>query len=570
MKKAVLFHNLKNVIFTKLRVFRSFFLFFIFCSVLIALFTTRTRVFAEEIQYDWFWMFYEYDKNYRYQTTVYRPLFMRNIRNSDNNIFEASLMPIVYWKYKTSTKTEFKLLFGFIDSLDYTHPGGIRDYDFGFFPFLLFGDSEAAIDRYFHIWPLGGTIRGKLGQDRISAYIYPGIILFFLFPSAFIFPPTLATTAIIVASLMPLYVDYNYKDYKSWAIFWPIIQRGKSRVRDDIRVMPFYSHNYIENRSESYSIMLIFNYQKKRIIDDEEMTFFAFPFYGKRWKRSSESNSSTLLWPFFSWGYDIKTGGFELNFPWPLVQIQTCRNPHIKKEIFFPFLGKYEYKNRETFFITPLYFSLKSRSKSFNSEYYINAVIIWYFKREYLKEPSQIYGRSWRYFKIWPLFHYEKDDRGNSSFNLLSLLPMRDPEGYERLYQPFWTILEYSRFQSGEKRLGILCRIYYQRWSKDYLYIKMPFIFSYGISQGKLSKLSFLFSIFSYKNDITGRSLRLFWIPLNIWSDNPNDITEAKIRLESEIDGEIESGAKNMAWAQYKAIDLRVREDILLYSERVF
>ena len=216
-----------------------------------------------------------------------------------------------------------------------------------------------------------------------------------------------------------------------------------------------------------------------------------------------------------------------------------------KKQIFFPFYGIYEYNNKETFFITPFHFTLKKRTKNFDSEYHINLLIIWYFKRDYKKKPSPVYGFSWRYFKIWPFFQYEYDDRGNLSFNSLSLFPFRDPEGYEKLYQPFWTIFEYKRFQSGEKRLGLILRLYYQRWGNDFINIKIPILFSYGSFQSSSNKLSLwdyctifcynndergkyislFFSMFCYNNDIDGNYIRLFWIPIYLKKGNSKGIT---------------------------------------------
>ena len=154
------------------------------------------------------------------------------------------------------------------------------------------------------------------------------------------------------------------------------------------------------------------------------------------------------------------------------------------------------------------YISLKKKSDTFESEYYINALIVWYFKREYKNKPSPEYGNSWRYFKIWPLFQYEYDDRGNLSFNTLSLFPFRDPEGYEKLYQPFWTLFEYRRLESGEKRLGILLRLYYQRWNEDLLNVKMPVLFSYGSSENSRIgnyPLWIICTLFCYNSDNTRR-----------------------------------------------------------------
>ncbi len=547
-----------------------------FFFVIIFIFLYRDLYSDNISSFNWYWVFFEKETSNRIQSVTTRPFYLENTEIKSGNIFEASLMPVLFWQYKTDSKTEWKSLFGLIESVDYVHTNGVRDYDFGVFPFFLYGDSKDKRDKYLHIWPFGGTVKGKLGQDRITTVLFPGVLLFYFYP--LVFPPTWMNVAVFFISLIPAYVDYESRDYKAHGILWPLIQWGKSPTRDDKRVLPFYAHNYKIDTYDNYSVLLIFNYGRVIMKNDEERTFFAFPFFGRRWNMSSVRNSSTLLWPFFSWGYDIKRGAFELNFPWPLVQWQTSHDPHIIKRIFFPFFGRYEEGKKEMFFLTPLHISLKKRTGNYESEYYINALIIWYFKREYKTRPSPEYGTSWRYFKIWPLFQYEYDDRGNLSFNLLSLFPFRDPDGYEKLYQPFWTLFEYRRLESGEKRFGLFLRIYFQRWSEDLMNVKIPVLFSYGSSRNSSIDLSFLdyctllcynndkngehisilFSMFSYSDDRDGNYIRLFWIPIYLKPKKGDEGGTAYVKTEEEKDKDDDDN--------YSGSQITSRYDMLLFS----
>lgn len=490
-------------------------------ALFMAIFYPGERLFAGgNSGFDWFWMFYEKDKTEKYSTVVYRPFFMRNTYSPNNycNSFEASLMPVVYWKYTTSRKTEWKSFFSFVDSIDYRHTDGIMDYDLGILPVLFYGSSPDPRDRYLMILPFGGTIKGKLGQDRITAYAFPGFLLFFLYPPASLF--SLQTIIYVAACFIPVYVDYEDRDYKAKGILWPLVQWGKSENRDDFRILPIYGHNYKKDYYDNYSFLFIGNYQHVFLRHDEQKTLFVLPFYGRRWSRSNDNNASSLLWPVFSWGYNRKAGDLEINFPWPLVMIQDCQSPKIYKRIFFPFYGKYIFDNQQTVFITPLYMSLKRSNENFESNYYINCLIAWYFERQYLKKPHPVYGKSWHFIKLWPLFQYEYDNRGNTSFNLLSILPFHDPEGYELLYQTFWTLFEYRKLVSGEKRMGFLLRIYYQTWGESFLNIKIPLLFAYSRSKDVLTKISFLSSMFGYARDEKGSHIYLFWIPVTVNSED--------------------------------------------------
>ncbi len=465
---------------------------------------------------DWWWVFYEREESSRGSIKVIRPFYLADVP-SGGKAFYASLLPIVWWAYETPRSYEWQSLIGLIHSVDYMHSNGVRDYDFGLFPFFYYGRSPDERDRYYLIWPFGGTIKGKLGQDRITAYLFPGFLLFFIFPPAF--PPSLVATAVLVASLIPLYVDYESRNYRAWGILWPLLQRGKSENRDDFRLLPFYAHNFKRDAYDNYSYLLLVNYSTVLMENDTQHTFFFLPFYGRRWNASGKVESSTLLWPFFSWGFNQGAGSFELNFPWPFVQIQDSRNPRIYKRIFFPFFGRYRFEERESLFITPLYFSMKTETKNFRSEYHITSLVFWYFTRKYFDKPSLQYGSRWKYIKLWPLFQYESDDRGNLHFAALSLLPWRDPDGYERLYQPFWTLFEYRRLHDGERRMGFLLRIYYQRWNENFFFMKIPLLLSYGSQHGRICELSFLASMFSYEKGEGGTRYRFFWIPFG--ASNP-------------------------------------------------
>ncbi|HSV95325.1 MAG TPA: hypothetical protein VLM75_00165 [Spirochaetota bacterium] len=520
---------------------------------------------AVDSGYEWFWVFYEKDAARPYSSIVYRPFYMRNAY-SGGKTFRASLMPVVYWEYATARKTEWKSLLGFVHSVDYRHPDGRPDYDLGVFPLLYYGDSPDRRDRYFLMMPIGGTVKGKLGQDRISPWIFPGFLLFFLYPPATAWQALLC----LAASFVPVYVDYQSRDYSAFGILWPLVQRGKSPDRDDFRILPLYAHNYKRNAYDNYSVLLIGNYQNVYMKDDNQKTLFVFPFYGRRWNTSDKAGASTLFWPFFSWGYNMKSGDYALNFPWPLVMIQDCADPYIYKRIYFPFYGRYVFRNSEMSFATPLHFRLTKKNESMRSDYTVNALIVWYFKRDYHHGPDPYYGNSWRYFKIWPLFQYERDDRGNMSFSALSLLPFRDPDGYELLYQPFWTLFEYRRFESGEKRFGVLLRTYYQAWSADFLDIRVPILFSFRSSKDELTKWSFLCSMFAYTRSGSRKKINVLWIPITIEKGDP---AEERHAGRDEIEDVDRSGpvfpppaSPSARWALGEAW----RTDCVRYSKAVF
>lgn len=475
-------------------------------------------------EFNWFWVFYEKETAGPTKTMAVRPFYLKT--GTDANYFQASLMPLVFWRYKTPEYDKWKWLFGFGQVDDVTRKGK-RDFDFGFFPLLFFGfGSDRVKENYFFLWPIGGTLKDKFVTTRLSAYVFPGFLLFVFFPPAHIASWT--TLAWTVLSLVPVYLYYEVNDFKAWNILWPFLYYGRSGRRQEFRIFPFYSHFHKEGWFDKYSFLFIINYQRFYFTTDLHQTFFLFPLFGRKWSRSGRMSSVALLWPFFSWGYDKRIGDWELNIPWPLVMLKDTESPKIHKRIFFPVYGEYRYENEDTLFITPLYIRLRKKSALFDSEQHVSFAIFWFYRRSYHGRSDRYYGREWRYFKLWPLFSIEYNDRGDKAFNMLTLFPFRDRDGYEKMYQPFWSILEYARYRDGEKRLGLLMRLWYQRWDGRSFFCKIPFVIAVGRQRNRLTQLAFFEHMFGYSVKRKGRYIRIFWIPIRIGDseDMPPEIGE--------------------------------------------
>lgn len=500
---------------------------------------SASEISVSDKEIDWFWFFYEHTADINSDTVVYRPFFMEAV--SGDKMFQASLMPLIYWRYKTAKSDVTKGFFGLYESDNYSHQKKGDDYDSGLIPFYLYGNGATDDDRYLFIYPIGGNIRGKLGYERISPWVFPGLALFFLYPPAGFF--SWQTIFWVLAAVIPAYTEFEFKDYSGKAVFWPLIKWGQGEQRYDFRIFPFYSHNYKAGWYDTYSWLLLLNYRKIFFKDDTRYTFFFFPFYGRKWSDSGDISAHTILWPFFSWGYDKKTNDTSYNLPWPLVQIRDCDNPKVRSRIFFPFYGRYNYIRSETFFVTPLYFRLKKEAESYRSESHVTCFLFWYFKRDY-NDAHEYYGNSWRYFKIWPLVQIEWNDKDMYSINILSLFPFRDSSGYERLYQPFWTLFEYRRKPDGERHLGILLRTYYQVWGDDFFKFKIPLLVSYDRKKDTVREFSFLLNSFGYEKDAEGSYIKFLWIPIRIGEG------ESSISLNDEQDdlpGEEEVAGRQFA-----------------------
>ncbi|MBN1501083.1 MAG: hypothetical protein JW982_13060 [Spirochaetes bacterium] len=472
--------------------------------------------------YNWFWFIYENESSYQDFYTI-RPFYHSS--ETEKFKYSASLPPILYWEYKTDKMRYRQFLLGLVNDVDYIHSDKSDDYDFAaVFPLFLFGHSnENNEDNYLMIWPFGGVIKGKLAQDVISPWIFPGVALFFISP-----PATLSAFALYTfLSWIPVYTYYEKNDFKGHALFWPLIQWGSSEKRSTFRILPFYAHYKKDDYYDNRSYFMVFNFRDTIYPGRHDYSFFFFPFYGRKWSTAGYSHASTLLWPFFTWGYDIKNGYYNINFPWPFFQYARADSDGLEKLIFFPFYGRYDSPSIHTKFITPFYFNIENIDKYFYSDYTYYGLIFWKFYRKY-EEEHVYYGKEWNYTKLWPLFSYEKNDRGDFSFSFLSLLPFRDAENYERMYNPLWSIFEYSSF-GGNRKLGVLMRTYFQYWNNDVFYSKIPLIYTYKSQEKNLTQLTFIANAFGYVFNEKGEFCRIFWIPVKISDKKNKDVDEISL-----------------------------------------
>ncbi|HEY1405241.1 MAG TPA: hypothetical protein VF857_01405, partial [Spirochaetota bacterium] len=153
-----------------------------FLPIIVAFFISSTALKAADAkEYNWFWFLYEQDQVSHYPSTLITPFYFHS-RIKKNEEYTASLPPVLFWKYATDHSVSRNWFFGFAGDVDYTHPNGVEDYDLGVLPFLLYGNSPDKKDQYLFIWPIGGTFKGKIGMDYISPWIFPGVLLFFLYP----------------------------------------------------------------------------------------------------------------------------------------------------------------------------------------------------------------------------------------------------------------------------------------------------------------------------------------------------------------------------------------------------
>lgn len=425
-----------------------------------------------------FWFLYEKESRPGQSEVTFRPFFSSYHEKYMDFKYSTFLYP-VYVKQKTNYWHYWSFLH-FFSGTSISHPDSGKDDDI-ITPLVLLGKGETMRDSYFGLFPFFGKIKSKIGLSEIN---------FFLFN---------------------FYVSWHYKDYKARSILWPLTLYASSPTRMEHRILPFYSVKKHFGKYERYSILWPFFQWGHDFMDKKEPVKYLliFPFYGLKKSAYGNMKSHSFLWlpligSFIGYGYDKRTGEKSFNALFFIYQYGASMAKDYKKHMFFPFIGYYRYASKETFFLTPLYFSMKTNTQHIKSTARYLVPFFWQIKTYYVKEE-----RTDSYYKLWPIFKYHKTPEGEVSWNILSPFPLRGTTA-EKIWDPVFSIVEYQKLANGEKRLSFLMRLYTQRWTKDEFHIYIPLILDLSLTP-EVTKFKILYGLIGYEKTKKGRKLQLLW-----------------------------------------------------------
>jgi len=426
-----------------------------------------------------FWVFYEKEWRKGQSDVILRPFYSSYKDELSAHKYNTSLYPI-YYSEKTNHWSKWTFLFVF--SHDSTiHDDTGDDSDLVLSPLFQWGKGETDKDRYLAFFPFYGKMKSKLSWGEIN---------FFLFP---------------------LYVDWRHKEFKARSLLYPLILWGSSDVRNEYRFLPFYSRKAHIAKFEHSSLLWPFIQWGKDSLDKKEPTSYSFffPFYNLKSSHYGNMKSQAYLWfpilgSVFGYGYDKRTSEVNYNFLFFLFQYGYSNSKDYRKHIFFPFYGYSRFASKEFTFISPFFVHMRSDTYGVKSNSYYLIPFFYYMEKNFVKEE-----RVDTYYKFWPIVKWHKDSEGNIFWNMFSIFPIRSTT-IERVWDPFFSIIEYKKFINGEKRVSFFMRAYTQHWAEDEFHAYVPFLLDLSIEE-KRTAWKFLYGFLGYERVEEKRNLQLLW-----------------------------------------------------------
>ncbi len=284
-----------------------------------------------------------------------------------------------------------------------------EDWDAGgeSWEFLSLLGTYAGRDRYgdldFAWFPFGGEVERFLTYDRIRFVLFP------------------------------LYASAERNGRSSKHFLYPVLGWTTGNGESSFRLWPLYGRSRIEdNYDRRFYLWPFFHYHRNKVQlgpEREETKWMFWPIFGKT-KRESY-RSWTWLWPFFGFARDKERDFWALDFPWPLVRIQSGgTRPRAEERVrVWPFYS--HFKNQSltaTTVLWPVFHWREEDSEDYRRDSF-HVVPFW---RSSVATEKKTEKRLERRL-LWPLFRWE-NDAGVRSFHTLELNPFNPHKAWDLHY----------------------------------------------------------------------------------------------------------------------------------------
>jgi hypothetical protein len=437
--------------------------------------------------------FYDQQKDTE-STWAIPPLFSHDTDPGVESREDDFLYPVLtYEKYGKEYRWQFFQLLSFSGG---HQQNGTERRRFTLFPIYFQQRSTATNENYTALFPIYGHLQNRFWRDQI---------FFVLFP---LFGETHKRDVVTENILFPIFATRHGDGLEGWK-FWPLFGAEN-------KVVTYKTNNWgevetIGGHDRYFVLWPIHFWQNNGIGTDNPSKFRAtLPLY--TYTRSPKLDSTTVLWPFFSWIDQREKKYREWQGPWPIVIF--ARGEGKTTDRVWPLFSQNRKVNVENksfvendSYLWPLY---RHREVHADPLEQIRNSVLWYIYIG-VDEKNTATGMERKRRDMWPFFIWRRDFNGNERFQILALLEpvLPNNRGIDRNWSPLWSLWRSEHnAKTGAASQSFLWNLY-RRDTKP-----------------GAKKCSLLFGLFQYQSEGESRRLRLFYIP--VMKTHPSEGQSAK------------------------------------------
>lgn len=338
------------------------------------------------------------------------------------------------WDWNNQRSWHF-LLVGFAHNAD-TRAADPKSR-FWLFPFVFTG-RDALGERYFALFPLGGTLRDFGSRDRIEF------------------------------ALFPAYAHTAINDLSTHHVLWPFVAWTRGGHVDRLRVFPFYGRSAERKATKRFVLWPFWTSVDYHHRAETGSSYILFPLVGR--VNTDRQKGWMVLPPLFRWSESDKRT--QVNAPWPLIQYSRG---DVDKTYIWPLWGTRSERHVDRWFcLWPLI--RHDRVARSNGDLHRFVALPFLYTESVLPSTGRVARVSAtgsgmaaagvaprpldaptpapgaalsRNVILWPLLQYRRE--GEDAFlRALALWPFKRTAPVDRNLAPFWTL--YAHTRSGEAR----------------------------------------------------------------------------------------------------------------------
>jgi hypothetical protein len=419
--------------------------------------------------------FYDQQKDSE-KTWALPPFFSTDTDPAVESHEDDFLYPLLtYEYYGREYRWQLFELFSFTGGQD---PNDGEQKQFTIFPFYFQQRSPDVNKNYTALVPIYGHINNRLFRDKI---------FFVLFPA---YSQTTKRDVVTDNYFYPFFHLRRGDGLRGWQ-FWPIVGNEHKDVTTstngfgDVSTVPGH---------DKFFLLWPFYFKTADGIgtDDPEKSWGLLPFYVQL--RSPLRDSTSVLWPFFTWIDERGKKYHEWQGPWPFV-IFTRGEGKTTSRVWPLFSQSHNQTMESDSYLWPVYRFHRIHADPLDQR---RTRILFYLYENTVEKNTQTGAQKQR-VDMWPFFTWRRDFNGDSRLQILALLEPIVPNnrGIERNWSPLWSVWRSENNPKTDAHSQSLLWNLYRREATPVN-----------------KKCSLLFGLFQYQSGSEMKKLRLFYLPV--------------------------------------------------------
>jgi hypothetical protein len=354
----------------------------------------------------------------------------------------------------------------------------VPTHRFSLFPIFFRQHSPNTNQNYTAVLPFYGEIKNRFMRDDIQFIMFP------------LYVHTRKRDVVTDNYLFPIFHRRHGDSLSGWQ-FWPFV--GMEHKGVTTRTNTIGEVETVGGHEKLFALWPVyFNDQTGIGTDNPQKVQAVLPLFSRL--RSPQRDSTTYLWPLFTYTDDRGKKYHEWDAPWPLVVFARGEGKTVNR-VWPLFSQAHNATTESDFYFWPLYKYNRVHGEDVARE---RTRILMFLYSDTIEKQTQSKAVR-RRTDLWPLFSARKERDGSERLQLFALVEPFFPgnSAIEREYSQAWSIWRSEKnAKTGAASCSLLWNLYRQE------------------SAPNMKKRSFLFGLFQYQSNADGKRLRLFYIPI--------------------------------------------------------